>query len=32
MYTGAIDVVKKAIAKDGLTGYVAAAQDRSSEN
>jgi len=32
MYTGAIDVVKKAIAKDGLTGYVVAAQGQFSEN
>jgi hypothetical protein len=29
MYTGAIDVVKKAMAKDGITGYVTVAQGRS---
>ena len=31
MYTGAIDVVKKAVAKDGITGYVSAIQYRCSE-
>ena len=27
MYTGAIDVVKKTLAKDGPRGYVSTAQD-----
>lgn len=32
MYTGAIDVVKKTLAKDGPRGYVSAAYCRSSRN
>ena len=31
MYTGAIDVVKKALAQDGPRGYVSAAQSQISE-
>ena len=32
MYTGAIDVVKKAVAQDGLTGHVSVARSRFSES